>query len=138
MDESLVALPAKVAPTIKARVEADAAKLKRTVSGHVRHILDEHFAGTSVEQVREELGDVTLEVARLRERFDLAELDASRDAAESLRQEVRELRELVAELTAGVHHTSSAFMEQLSFLDRSKFDEHFRRLLARYKRSDHD
>ena len=133
MSDALVGLPAKVAPAIRAQVEAEAVRCNRTVSAHIRHILDAHFEGGQSGQIREQLGDLAAEVAKMREQLASARPDDLGDGTESLRKEVRELRGLVAELTAGVHHTSAVFLHQLDLPDREKFDRHFQRLLARYE-----
>lgn len=63
-----IPLTVKVSPELKARIKAEGENLGKTMGGHARDILQQHFEGKSVEKVTGHLGELTDAIEQLTER----------------------------------------------------------------------
>lgn len=62
-------LSIRVSPDLKEQLEVEAARFNRKPSEHARVLLADHFAGRSIERVREELTELQSEAFKLREQL---------------------------------------------------------------------
>ena len=114
-------------------MKAEAENLGKSESAHVRDIVAAHFEGTSVEQVREQLGDLAAEVSKLTASSSARSVDA--EQVRLIAQELGVLRVGLQELSAAVHHVFNTVLAQLgaSPVDARECLDQFEQLRAQYR-----
>ena len=113
-------LTTKVPAELKARVKAEAENLGKTMGAHARDILQQHFDGQSVEQVREQLAELTAAVEAASTRGGGGDSSAH---AEQVAVEVTRLRQQVAELAATIHHALRIIVYQHLQPTQAQYEE---------------
>ena len=131
-------LSVKVPAELKARIKAEGENLGRSMGGHARSILEQHFEGQSVEQVAGHLSELTSAIERLSQRG--GDNEAS-DGTKQMTAQMVLMRGQIEGLAATLQFVLTTLVYQKDALkptdaDRIALNEHFETMARNFHRRD--
>jgi len=128
----------KVSPDVRDRLDNEAAANGRNRSAQIRHILEQHFAGEGVDQLRGHLAELTDQVSALRAEGGAASDSGAAAELTELRAELARMREQVEELGTAMHFALRVLVFQKEELrpteeDFAALDEHFQTIARNFR-----